>query len=137
MHPRSISVPAPETMVMTAACRGLQAWIEHAADHMKAVDPNHMVTIGEEGFYGFGASAAQLATNPNSDNTGYVLHALSTVGQARVQTTICVTVCNARHNWPQHQHCHLKWPSVFHAALIQLLDCCSFHYTTACKAHNN
>ena len=49
----------------------MQAWIEQAADHMKVVDPNHMVTIGEEGFYGFGASAAQLATNPNSDNTGY------------------------------------------------------------------
>ena len=75
---------------MTAACRGLQAWIEHAADHMKAVDPNHMVTIGEEGFYGFGASAAQLATNPNSDNTGYVLHALSTVGQTLLQRQPCV-----------------------------------------------
>lgn len=50
----------------------MQAWIEQAADHMKVVDPNHMVTIGEEGFYGYGASAAQIATNPNSDNTGYV-----------------------------------------------------------------
>ncbi len=37
---------------------------------MKAVDPNHMVTVGEEGFYGFGAPAASIATNPNSDNTG-------------------------------------------------------------------
>lgn len=50
----------------------MQAWIEQAADHMKVVDPNHMVTIGEEGFYGYGASAAQIATNPNSDNSGYV-----------------------------------------------------------------
>ena len=37
---------------------------------MKAVDPNHMVTVGEEGFYGFGAPAASIATNPNSDSTG-------------------------------------------------------------------
>lgn len=48
----------------------LQGWIDQAAEHMKSVDPNHMVTVGEEGFYGFGASAAELATNPNSDNTG-------------------------------------------------------------------
>ncbi len=38
---------------------------------MKAVDPNHMVTVGEEGFYGFGAPAASIATNPNTDNTGW------------------------------------------------------------------
>ncbi len=37
---------------------------------MKAVDPNHMVTVGEEGFYGYGTPAASIATNPNSDNTG-------------------------------------------------------------------
>ncbi len=43
---------------------------------MKAVDPNHMVTVGEEGFYGFGAPAASIATNPNSDNTGSALVAL-------------------------------------------------------------
>jgi len=50
----------------------LQAWIQQAAVNMKAVDPNHMVTVGEEGFYGFGAPAASIATNPNSDNTGSV-----------------------------------------------------------------
>ena len=48
----------------------MQAWIEQAADSMKAADPNHMVTVGEEGFYGFGASADQLATNPD-DGTGW------------------------------------------------------------------
>ena len=48
----------------------MQAWIQQAADNMKLEDPNHMVTVGEEGFYGFGALAASLATNPDSDNTG-------------------------------------------------------------------
>lgn len=48
----------------------MQAWIQQAADNMKLEDPNHTVTVGEEGFYGFGAPAASLATNPNSDNTG-------------------------------------------------------------------
>lgn len=53
---------------LTLSC--LQAWIQQAADNMKVVDPNHLVTIGEEGFYGFGAPASSLAVNPNSDNTG-------------------------------------------------------------------
>lgn len=30
----------------------LQAWIEEMAVFMKAIDPNHMVGVGGEGFYG-------------------------------------------------------------------------------------
>ena len=34
-----------------------QRWIEEMASHLKSVDPNHMVTIGQEGFYGPGDPA--------------------------------------------------------------------------------
>ncbi|DBA74432.1 TPA: hypothetical protein ACH3X1_011186 [Trebouxia sp. C0004] len=64
LHHPNATCDAPEAAA-------IQAWIQQAADHMKAVDPNHMVTVGEEGFYGFGAPAASIATNPNSDNTGW------------------------------------------------------------------
>ncbi len=38
-------------MCSTSCGFALQQWIEEMAVHMKAVDPNHLVTIGEEGFY--------------------------------------------------------------------------------------
>ena len=37
---------------------------------MKVQDPNHMVTVGEEGFYAMTAPAASRDTNPDSDGTG-------------------------------------------------------------------
>ena len=37
---------------------------------MKEQDPNHMVTVGEEGFYAMSAPAASRATNPDNDGTG-------------------------------------------------------------------
>jgi hypothetical protein len=30
----------------------LQAWVEHTAEFLKSIDPNHMVTVGSEGFFG-------------------------------------------------------------------------------------
>lgn len=40
---------------------------------MKVQDPNHMITVGEEGFYATSAPAASLETNPDSDGTGYAV----------------------------------------------------------------
>eukprot|EP01024_Parvocaulis_polyphysoides_P072986 TRINITY_DN9339_c1_g3_i5.p2 TRINITY_DN9339_c1_g3~~TRINITY_DN9339_c1_g3_i5.p2 ORF type:complete len:297 (+),score=45.56 TRINITY_DN9339_c1_g3_i5:170-1060(+) len=42
----------------------LQAWIEEMAIHMKAIDPNHLVTIGEEGFYS--ATCDRVHINPGA-----------------------------------------------------------------------
>jgi len=42
----------------------LQRWIEEMSAFLKGVDPNHMVTIGQEGFYGPG-DAAELV-NPGT-----------------------------------------------------------------------
>jgi endo-1,4-beta-mannosidase len=48
-----------------------QVWIEEVSAYLKTVDPNHMVTVGEEGFYGFGSPNVDL--NPNADATGYAV----------------------------------------------------------------
>ena len=29
----------------------VQAWVNEMAEHMKDLDPNHLLTLGEEGFY--------------------------------------------------------------------------------------
>ena len=41
----------------------LQAWIEEVSAFVKAADPNHLVTVGEEGFYGPGSP--DLGSNPS------------------------------------------------------------------------
>ena len=42
--------------LLTWCSSGVQSWVGTMAAHLKAADPNHLVGIGEEGFYG--ASAA-------------------------------------------------------------------------------
>lgn len=42
----------------------VQAWIEEMSAHLKSLDPNHMVTIGEEGFYGPGSVSESV--NPGT-----------------------------------------------------------------------
>ena len=42
----------------------LQRWIEEMSSFLKKADPNHMVTVGEEGFYGPGSPAE--AANPGT-----------------------------------------------------------------------
>ena len=50
-------------------CRGcanaLQAWIEEMARFVKSLDPNHMLSTGEEGFYGAGALGS-VDANPEA-----------------------------------------------------------------------
>lgn len=42
----------------------LQRWIEEMSAHLKTLDPNHMVTVGEEGFYGPGSVSESV--NPGT-----------------------------------------------------------------------
>ena len=42
---------APNASCTTAAADDIQDWIEDMSRYVKAVDPNHMLTVGEEGFY--------------------------------------------------------------------------------------
>ena len=41
-----------------------QGWIEEMSAHLKSVDPNHLVTVGEEGFYAVGSVNERL--NPGN-----------------------------------------------------------------------
>ncbi|CAN6274310.1 unnamed protein product [Urochloa humidicola] len=50
--------------------RTLQAWIAEMAGYVKSVDPNHMVEIGLEGFYGESTPDRQRQFNPGGYGVG-------------------------------------------------------------------
>ncbi|KAK9810193.1 hypothetical protein WJX72_006485 [[Myrmecia] bisecta] len=54
---------APNASCDAAAAKQLQNWIEDISGYLKTQDPNHMVTVGEEGFYG--PSSPNVGKNPN------------------------------------------------------------------------
>ena len=41
----------PNVSCTATATQYMQAWVEEIAAYVKTVDPNHMLTVGEEGFY--------------------------------------------------------------------------------------
>ena len=45
-------VQAPNASCTAAATKKVQGWIEEMSAYLKQQDPNHLVTVGEEGFYG-------------------------------------------------------------------------------------
>lgn len=50
-----------------ACADAVQGWIDEMATLMKSLDPNHLTTVGEDGFYGpTGSSNQQLAANPDN-----------------------------------------------------------------------
>eukprot|EP01025_Chloroclados_australasicus_P023458 TRINITY_DN2376_c0_g1_i8.p1 TRINITY_DN2376_c0_g1~~TRINITY_DN2376_c0_g1_i8.p1 ORF type:complete len:1394 (-),score=237.96 TRINITY_DN2376_c0_g1_i8:1244-5095(-) len=48
----------------TGCAWALQAWIDEMSIHVKALDPNHMVTVGEEGFYS--STCHRVHANPGA-----------------------------------------------------------------------
>lgn len=47
----SCSSSATNASCTAQATKYMQAWVEEMAAHVKSVDPNHMLTVGQEGFY--------------------------------------------------------------------------------------
>ncbi len=51
-------------MPLTSLTLGLQSWIDEMSKYLKKADPNHMITVGEEGFYTKGSSGESV--NPGT-----------------------------------------------------------------------
>lgn len=43
----------------------VQKWVAEMAPYVKSLDPNHLLTLGEEGFYS--TSTRKLSSNPGFD----------------------------------------------------------------------
>eukprot|EP01026_Neomeris_dumetosa_P001875 TRINITY_DN1048_c0_g1_i10.p1 TRINITY_DN1048_c0_g1~~TRINITY_DN1048_c0_g1_i10.p1 ORF type:complete len:522 (-),score=65.63 TRINITY_DN1048_c0_g1_i10:651-2216(-) len=50
-----LNEPRCETWLVKECTTRVQKWIKEMAAYVKALDPNHLVTIGSEGFYGEGS----------------------------------------------------------------------------------
>ena len=48
----------------------LAGWVEEMSQYMRAIDPNHMVTIGEEGFYSSTCERVYLNPGAGKRRTG-------------------------------------------------------------------
>ena len=46
----------------------MQSWIAEMAAYVKGLDPNHLLSIGSEGFYST-ADTAQAGSNPQGANS--------------------------------------------------------------------
>eukprot|EP01025_Chloroclados_australasicus_P069154 TRINITY_DN9707_c0_g2_i4.p1 TRINITY_DN9707_c0_g2~~TRINITY_DN9707_c0_g2_i4.p1 ORF type:complete len:782 (+),score=75.98 TRINITY_DN9707_c0_g2_i4:107-2347(+) len=54
----------------TGCAWALQAWIDEMSLHLKALDPNHMITIGEEGFYSSTCHRVHINPGAGTRRTG-------------------------------------------------------------------
>ncbi|DBB03621.1 TPA: hypothetical protein ACH3X3_010954 [Trebouxia sp. C0006] len=59
-------IPVPDSYVSCRpeCAKKVQSWIDEMAKYLKKADPNHMITVGEEGFYTKGSSGESV--NPGT-----------------------------------------------------------------------
>ncbi|KAL3155965.1 hypothetical protein ABBQ32_012960 [Trebouxia sp. C0010 RCD-2024] len=59
-------IPVPDSYVSCRpeCAKKVQSWIDEMSKYLKKADPNHMITVGEEGFYTKGSSGE--ASNPGT-----------------------------------------------------------------------
>ncbi len=50
---------------------GVQKWVEEMAPYVKSLDPNHLLTLGEEGFYS--TSTRRLSSNPGAESRSHIM----------------------------------------------------------------
>ncbi|EIE27597.1 glycoside hydrolase [Coccomyxa subellipsoidea C-169] len=55
-----------EARCQKCANNTIAKWVEEMAPYVKSLDPNHLLTLGEEGFYS--TSTRRLSTNPGAEN---------------------------------------------------------------------
>ena len=96
------------------ACTMSQAWIAEMSSYLKAQDPKHMVTVGEEGFWGPGAKREHA--NPGN---GWA----SLTGQNFTANMNLPTIDFAAvHLWPDNWEVgHPEHPCLFAASHYQIL----------------
>ena len=88
----------------------VQSWIDEMAKYLKKADPNHMITVGEEGFYTKGSAGESV--NPG---TGWA----SLTGQDFLANHASKAIdFAAAHIWPDN------W-EVQYMSIISL--CCTLH----------
>lgn len=104
---------APNASCDTRAADYIQDWIEEMSAYVKSVDPNHMLTVGEEGFY--------PASNPKAKTINPGLSFSTTSGQDFVRNNSPKDIdFAATHIW--------IGDALSYASCIHILMQCSLHY---------
>ena len=66
-----IGIASEQSCSLPAACScggAVQSWIAQMAAYVKGLDPNHLLSIGSEGFYST-ADTAQASSDPQGANS--------------------------------------------------------------------
>ena len=106
---------------------GMQNWVKEMAAYVKGLDPNHLVTVGEEGFYT--STVKQTYCNPSSSTREcpclacwhsihmyYLFQHVGDMYMVSAQALPC-TCAASKH---QQQHFRLVWLPYRRLAVLQI-----------------